>query len=363
MRGPDGLRIDISIVFKDAQGDLKVVWRQRVDKVRRYLSRGDLSGLMAELHQFWTWQRTRKRLLGSSPSHPETEAAFWGQTDMDSTRTTAWTSAGDLGYWAFQKMCNERYPEMADLILDMMKIPFGRPFRGLVLGCGDMVAEYAAFTHPKLSFAEVDAYDVSSQSIERARKLTDESGLKVNYHLTDVNEVELPPNQYALIIVFHAFHHIQQVDHVAQQIARALLPGAVFYTWDYVGPRKLQFSERQVFYAQMMLQLLPTRYRCQLDGAIRQQVQRVSPDRLSPDEAIFPDQILSAIARHMDVMWQHNWAGLLYPLLEGIAFNFTSSDEDQDLLRFLFSLDYALCQAGEVEPNFTITLATKRQTV
>ena len=41
----------------------------------------------------------------------------------------------------------------------------------------------------------------------------------------------------------------------------------------------------------------------------------------------------------------------------------TSSDEDQGVLRFLFSLDYALCQAGEVEPNLTITWATRRQTV
>jgi hypothetical protein len=86
----------------------------------------------------------------------------------------------------------------------------------------------------------------------------------------------------------------------------------------------------------------------------------VPPDQLSPDEAIHSDEILPAIATHLNVVWQYNWGGLLYPLLEGIAFNFTDSPEDQTLLRFLFDLDYALCQAGEIEPNFTITLATKR---
>lgn len=43
--------------------------------------------------------------------------------------------------------------------------------------------------------------------------------------------------------------------------------------------------------------------------------------------------------------------------------HFTSSDKDQGVSRFLFSLDYALCQAGEVEPNLTIAWATWCQTV
>ena len=69
---------------------------------------------------------------------------------------------------------------------------------------------------------------------------------------------------------------------------------------------------------------------------------------------------LPDMSRHLNVVWQYNWGGLLYPLLEGIALNFTASDEDQALLKFLFNLDYALDQSGEIEPNFTITLATKR---
>jgi hypothetical protein len=86
----------------------------------------------------------------------------------------------------------------------------------------------------------------------------------------------------------------------------------------------------------------------------------VPPDTLSPDEAICSDQILSAMERRMKVAWQYNWAGLLYPLLEGLAFNFTESSEDQLLLEFLFNLDSVLCEAGEVESNFTFTVATKR---
>ena len=335
-------------------------WGQRIDKVRQYLSRRDLTGLVTEIRRFWHWKRSSELGPSAPQAQSGTEAAFWDGFDMRSARRTGWTGAGDLGYWAFQKMCDGRYPDIMDLISDVIKVPRAQPLRGLVLGCGDMTGEHTTFTSPKLPFAEIDAYDVSPRSIERARQLTNEKGLEVNYHVADVNHVELPHDQYALIVIFHAFHHFERIDHVAQQINRALLPGGVFYTWDYIGPCKLQFTGRQLFCAQMMLRLLPTKYRRELDGKVRQRVQSVLPDTLSPDEAICSDQILPAVARHLRVVWQCNWAGLLYPLLEGIAFNFTTCDEDQSLLRFLFTLDYALCQAGEIEPNFTITLATKQ---
>jgi SAM-dependent methyltransferase len=340
----------------------KASWNQRVGKAGQYLRRSDLRGLMAEVGQFLAWKSVRRRNRRTFQAQSRTEAAFWDDFDVALARQMCWSSVVDFGYWAFQKRCDGRYPEMIDLILDVMAVPRDQPRRGLVLGCGDMVGEHTAFTHPKLPFAEVDAYDVSPKSIARARRLTDEKELKINYHLADINHVELPPDRYALIIISHAFHHFERIDHVAQQIDRALLPGGIFYTSDYIGPRRLQFTARQLFYAQTMLQLLPAPYRRGPDGKTRQRVQSAPPESLSPDEAICSDRILPALAQHLDVVWQCNYAGLLYPLLEGIAFNL-DGERDHDLLELLFNVDYALCQTGEIEPNFTLTLATKRQAV
>lgn len=277
---------------------------------------------------------------------------------MQQQRDISWWSAGDLNYWALEKMFDRRFKdaeEVLDAISEMVQVPRVQPLRGLVLGCGDMAAEHVNFTYPKLPFVEVDAYDVSTESIERARQLTNTKGLNVNYHLADVNQIELPPDRYALIVIQHAYHHFEQVYHVAYQINRALLPGGLFYTWDYIGPCRLQYSGHQLFYAQQMLQLLPCKYRGE-----RRRVQSPPEEKLSPNEGIYSDQILDAIAQHMDLVRQYNWAGLLYPLLDGIGNNFTRSDEDRAFLKFLFELDYALCQSGAIEPNFTITFATKR---
>jgi SAM-dependent methyltransferase len=345
-------------------------------KAAGYLRDGDLRGLSAQVREFVTWKagphglpkagaehaRTGVGDVRAKPSggQQSTEAQFWDEFDLDLGRKISWASRPELGLWAVQKMSGGRYQDIMPIVVDTMTIPRAEPLRGLVLGCGDMLAEHTMFVDSRLQFAEVDAYDVSSHSIESAQTLTSGLGLKVNYELADVNTLELSPNRYALIVVFHSFHHFEQVDHVARQINKALHPGGVFYTFDYVGPTKLQHSERQLLFARNLLRLLPRNYRREIAGTVKDSAHSVPPDQLSPDEAIHSDQILPAIATHLNVVWQYNWGGLLYPLLEGIAFNFTDSPEDQTLLRFLFDLDYALCQAGEIEPNFTITLATKR---
>lgn len=46
-------------------------WRQRVDKARQYLSRGDLSGLVTEMCQFWLWKQAERRGRGSAMYLPE----------------------------------------------------------------------------------------------------------------------------------------------------------------------------------------------------------------------------------------------------------------------------------------------------
>jgi SAM-dependent methyltransferase len=340
-------------------------WAKRASKVRSYLMHRNWVGLKTEVREYLIWKTSPARSAAPAAERPSTltESSYWDQAMNDSTvalcRTVSWANAANFDQWAMEKMTDGRYIDPMDIILEMLRVPEGQPLRGLVLGCGDMVGEHQTFLDPRLPFAEVDAYDVSLESIERARQLTNAKGLKANYHLDDVNSLQLSPDRYALVLISQSFHHFEQVDHVAEQINRSLLPGGVFCTFDYVGPCHIQFTERQLFFAQQMLQLLPPERRREWYGAVRQKAQSLPLEHFSPDEAICSDQILAAIDRHLDVKWQYNWAGLLFPLLDGIAFNFTSSADDQAFMRFLFTVDYALCSTGEIEPNFTITLATK----
>jgi len=346
-------------------------WRKRLGKASHYLKRGDLGGLGKETIQFLTWiglipgfkKSPARPLVSAAPDadHIQAESRYWAQTDWDRVRRAGWGSPQCFGPMAVLEMTQGTTPDINRVIAATMQSPRQDGLRGLVLGCGDMKAEHSAFIQPGWSFAEIDAYDVNEQAFEQAHEIAAQAGLRVNLHVADVNRLVLPTDTYHLIVVFHSYHHFELVERVAWQINQALAPGGVFYTFDYIGPRRLQYTRRQLSQAQLMLEALPEHYRRELNGRVRQQVQSVPVQTLSPNEAIQSDKILAAFRKHLCVVRQYNWAGLLYPLLEGIAFNFDEHNaSDRVLLDYLFNLDKVLCRSGQIEPNFTITVATKK---
>jgi ubiquinone/menaquinone biosynthesis C-methylase UbiE len=291
----------------------------------------------------------------------EAEASFWASVDYDLTRRVSWLNISTFGEMAAQELSGYTTGDVKQLIAEAMDLPTKQNLRGLVLGCGDMSGDHLHFVSSYYSFAEIDAYDVNSSAFEQAKATTEAAGLKVNFHVADVSVMELPADSYDLVVVFHSFHHFNEIEHVAKQINRSLRPGGVFYTNDYVGPRKIQWNEKQLAYAQLCLQALPERYRYEITKTVRQEVKNTPPEQFSPDEANFSDLILGAIADNMEVVRQYNYAGLLYPLFEGIGFNYdVSRPEDRLLAEFFFRLDKILCLSGIIEPNFTQTIAKKK---
>lgn len=304
-------------------------------------------------------KRLAMRLVPLGWRH-QVEAHHWEVVDLESARQVSWDSIECLGRMAVHEMTGGRWEQTMDVIIASIAPPDPDHLRGLTLGCGDMACEHWFFVHPQLPFELVDAYDISRGMIDRAHKLTDSLGLDVQYHAEDVNYLELPPETYDLVVVAHSMHHFKHIDHIVEQIDGSLKPGGLLVAWEYVGPRHQRFSRRQRRHANMVLRALPPRYRRERDGRTRNQVKSQSLLFMSPDEAIRSDRILPALER-MDILYQYNWAGLLFPLLRGdIAANFDQDDpEDRKVIDCLFQLDRLLCQSGQVEPSFTITIAAK----
>lgn len=288
------------------------------------------------------------------------EADHWEVVDVERARQVSWDRLHCLGLMAVSEMTEGRWEQLMDVIIDAIAPPDPTHLHGLTLGCGDMAGEHWFFIHPALSFELVDAYDISAEVIQRARQRTDSVGLNVQYHVEDVNNIELPPETYDLVVVTHSLHHFKRIEHIVDQINHSLKPGGLFAAWEYVGPRYQRFSRRQRAHANMVLRALPAKYRRELDGSIRQRVKSQSLLLISPDEATRSDRILPAFQK-MKILYQYNWAGLLFPLLRGgIAVNFDQNDpEDRKVIDCLFQLDRLLCQSGQVEPDFTITIAVK----
>lgn len=112
--------------------------------------------------------------------------------------------------------------------------------RGLELGCG------AGWLSLELARegVEMDAYDISPGSLEIAERLAREDPWRASrapllYHVADMNELELPPEQYDTIVVWCSMHHCARPDHVLAQVNRGLKPTGRAYFVDNTGGCRL----------------------------------------------------------------------------------------------------------------------------
>lgn len=280
----------------------------------------------------------------------------------------------------------------------------------LSLGCGAGGLERELASRD--AFQHCDAYDVSEGAIRLARERADQLGIKnITYHPVNINELTLPPNSYDAVWVSQAMHHFEALEHINQQIRRALRPAGLFILQDYVGPKRFQFPSRQKEVVNLCLSLLPVQYRMRMKHAVDQEMRRsrkvgskfvqrlidkirdgdligaierrlqmyksqkghqVSEKKLvnfptardviaaDPSEAVRSDEIIEVLQQDFEIIEKKDWGGnLLQFLLADIAGNFVDEKNEhaQAYLRMLINIEETFLQSGEFESDFTYIVA------
>ncbi|MDA1074823.1 MAG: class I SAM-dependent methyltransferase, partial [Proteobacteria bacterium] len=225
---------------------------------------------------------------------------------------------------------------------------------------GDMTGEYDFFAHTA-EVTSIDAYDISpGQRKKFFNRLDIDPDIEVNYQIADVNQISLPASTYDVVYIQQAFHHLEAIEHVAKEIHNALKPHGIFVLIDYIGPNQLQRSEKQRRICGEIWSGLPERLRTTAQGLVYDQIHIPKIEALPPFEAVRAEEIMGVLTDTFDVDSLFTYAGILFPLLEGFAQNYTESEEDQQLLAHLWRLDQELIYAGLVEPNFMRTILTRK---
>ena len=118
---------------------------------------------------------------------------------------------------------------------------YGQFKRGLFLGVSGMVQEARVLQqNPSLRLTFID---ISPASLEKRRsELGTRFAGRVDASQADLNFLDMPEASYDVIVSAGALHHVINIEHVAQQIARSLTPGGYFFLQDYVAEDKFQFS-------------------------------------------------------------------------------------------------------------------------
>jgi len=213
-------------------------------------------------------------------------------------------------------------------------------------------------------FERIDAYDLSEKRIRDAAHRASEDGLDevVKFFVADVHNIEVPDKHYDVIIAEHALHHFPHLNKVMNEVKRWLKPSGYFIVNDFVGPSRMQYTERQLEVVNGLLSILPKRYRRNWKtGTIKDRCYR--PRRLimmlnDPSEGIESQDILPLLHREFDILELKPYGGTVLNLLfADIAHNFMAQDtETQRLLNLCFEVEDALLETGELQSDFVFAI-------
>jgi len=238
--------------------------------------------------------------------------------------------------------------------------------RGLSLGCGEGCLERHTTS---LGICEAfDAFDISAQAIAIARaKAAREGFAHIHYEVRDIDKIQLPPEHYDIAFASSALHHIARLEHVLDEVHKALKPGCFFIANEFVGPSRFQWTDKQLQIINDLLALLPPRYRADLrrPGHIKSRVDRPTVMQMllsDPSEAVRSAEIVPLIRQRFEIVQQTDFGGtILHMLLSHIVGNFDpESEADVTIVRLLCYLEKTLITEGALPSDFALIVAQKR---
>lgn len=238
--------------------------------------------------------------------------------------------------------------------------------RGLSLGCGWGILERTAL---QLEICEYcDAYDIAPQAIATAQSEAQKAGVgqKLRYFCGNLNEITFEPNSFDICFAGAILHHVENLEHLLDQVKTALRSGGLFVIIEYVGPSRFNWSDKVERLMNQILLALPQSYRVSLkdDRTVKSEIKRPSPAdviRFDPTEAIRSDEIRDLLSRNFEIVHQADFGGtLLQFTLADIAGNFESGDPKDDALLELMVLFEQTLIAEKVIPSDFTFIVCKR---
>lgn len=250
-------------------------------------------------------------------------------------------------------VCSNFFPQPAERMLN--------------IGCGNGQLERRLASRGV--FEHCDAFDLSPDLVERARRNAGEHAGKLHYRVDDANTMKLPPGTYDAVWFNSALHHVEALEHACQEVNRSLREDGLVIVNEYVGPSRFAFSERQKEAMRGAWNLIPRRLRRSFApnryGRTQEQVAIPDPEQVAlqdPSEAVRSAEIVQILENHFDLIHRGNAGGtILHFLLCHIAGNFRPNDtESMRILDMLMNIEDTLVDAGDLGSDFALLIGRRR---
>ena len=109
-------------------------------------------------------------------------------------------------------------------------------------------------------FKNCVSIDLSDFAIDSAKRAAAGAGMaNIAYIQGDLNSLVLGENKYDLVYVAAGMHHIENLEHLVNQIHLCLKPGGYLFCDEYVGPNRTNLSPRHREIINSVIHLIPER--------------------------------------------------------------------------------------------------------
>lgn len=224
--------------------------------------------------------------------------------------------------------------------------------RALSIGCGagalerDLIGRNLCRT--------VDAFDASVTSLHVARDEARKEGFgdRIRYFGADFNTVPLPRRHYDIVFFHQSAHHVLRLERLFSQILDALKPDGLLYLDEYLGPSRVDWSERLIEPQRELFAAIPPALRSSENLPLP-----IQPD--DPTEAVRSSEIEQRLGIGFDVVARRPYGG---SLLSVILPNVRLDRLDEGTLSLLIGCERALLAAG-MSSFYAVIVARPRRGV
>jgi len=264
----------------------------------------------------------------------------------------------------YQNECGTGNPDIdfVDFSIQLLKERSSGPnLSCCMIGCDEMGRSELRFDKSAL-FDEIVVMDIAKGLLAKQEALAREEGFShIKYVREDFNSFKLKENYFDLIFARGTVHHIDNLEHFFLHVQRSLTTDGLFVMREYVGPKRIQFTDDQLQITNALLQLLPQKYRMLPDGTVKDEQVRPSSEELisiDPSESIRSDELMDVMKKYLEtVLFSPTGGTILHPLLSGISYNFEKDDEGRRLLRALIELEKAFISSSLLPSDYVFVVA------
>ncbi|MDJ0633113.1 MAG: methyltransferase domain-containing protein [Xenococcaceae cyanobacterium MO_188.B29] len=208
-------------------------------------------------------------------------------------------------------------------------------------------------------------YELAEARIEQGKELAKKLGIedKVQFILGDAFQLEQESEKFDFIHWNNSLHHMLDVDSALSWSRSILKKGGMFYLDDYVGPNRMQWSDKMLEIASYARNILPEKFLIDPrnpDKLVSRVCKRPDLEKLiksDPSECADSEKILTQVQKYFPNAVIKLTGGVIYHLaLNDIIHNFDEI-QDKPLLDLLMMIDKLCIDLGET--HYAIALAFK----